>query len=80
MINKLAPQGVLYYTDGCHLCDDALILLQECGINFQKEDIISNQILVDRYSVLIPVFKTSFGIEVHWPFNTDQLELALTQK
>jgi len=77
MTNPLAPFGGLYYTDGCHLCDDASTLLHECGIKFEKTDIMSSDALIERYRVLNPVFKTSLGNEVYRPFNAAQLENAL---
>ena len=64
----------LYYTDGCHLCDDASVLLEQLNLNYQKVDIIENQILIDQYSTLIPVVKNELGSTLNWPFSLQQLQ------
>ncbi|MCP5076978.1 MAG: glutaredoxin family protein, partial [Psychromonas sp.] len=32
----------LYYTDGCHLCDDAMVLLEQLNLTYQKIDIVDD--------------------------------------
>jgi len=65
-----------YTTDGCHLCEEAKLLLQrllsdqpEC---YQVEiiDIIQSDDLVERYGVKIPVVKKGVNPEgLDWPFD-----------
>lgn len=64
---------LLYFTDGCHLCDDAVELLQQANIPFNKIDIIHEQKLVDLYGYLIPVLQDNHGNTLNWPFNAQQL-------
>ncbi|MCG6201872.1 glutaredoxin family protein [Psychromonas antarctica] len=64
---------VLYFTDGCHLCDDAVKLLQQTTAPYSKIDIVHDQQLVDLYGYLIPVIEDGHGNTISWPFNTEQL-------
>lgn len=76
-MNKL----ILYTTEGCHLCEQAELLLQELAdsISFKLDtvDISVNEALVDRYGIRIPVVKNvESGKEIAWPFAlTDLLTL-----
>ena len=63
----------LYFTDGCHLCDDAVKLLQQTTNPYSKVDIIHDQTLVDLYGYLIPVLEDEHGNTLNWPFNAQQL-------
>jgi glutaredoxin len=46
---------VLYSRPGCHLCDDARIVLQRIGEPFDEIDIESDDELFKRYLERIPV-------------------------
>jgi glutaredoxin len=46
---------VLYSRPGCHLCDDARIVLQRIGEPFDEVDIDSDDELFKRYLERIPV-------------------------
>jgi glutaredoxin len=63
----------LYSTEGCHLCEQALKLLQLCQVKVDVIDIAFDDELFMRYGVTIPVVqhKTS---ELNWPFNLQQLQ------
>ncbi|MEP5765597.1 MAG: glutaredoxin family protein [Halieaceae bacterium] len=66
-------QLVLYSTSACHLCEQALALLQphlgEC-LSVQEQDISGSDELFERYGVLIPVLRrTDSDAELHWPFD-----------
>lgn len=63
----------LYFTDGCHLCDKAVTLLQQTNSGYTKIDIIHDQKLVDLYAYLIPVLQDVQGNCLNWPFNLQQL-------
>ena len=46
---------VLYSRPGCHLCDDARVVLQRVGEPFEEIDIESDDELLKRYLERIPV-------------------------
>jgi glutaredoxin len=46
---------VLYSRPGCHLCDDARVVLQRIGVPFDEIDIESDEELLKRYVERIPV-------------------------
>ena len=46
---------VLYGRPGCHLCDEARIVLQRVGHPFEEIDIDSDDALLRRYLERIPV-------------------------
>jgi hypothetical protein len=64
---------ILYFTDGCHLCDDAVELLQQTIIPFKKVDIVYQQKLVDLYGCSIPVLQKKNGDTLNWPFDLQQI-------
>jgi hypothetical protein len=64
---------ILYFTDGCHLCDDAVELLQQTIIPFKKVDIVYQQKLVDLYGYSIPVLQKQNGNTLNWPFDLQQI-------
>lgn len=69
----------LYYTDGCHLCDDAVVLLEQLNLTYQKVDIVEanveKQSLVELYGTLIPVVENESGSTINWPFSLQQLQV-----
>ncbi|HYE36297.1 glutaredoxin family protein [Methylocaldum sp.] len=71
---------ILYGTYGCHLCEDAEILLSEAvrtrhlQIPVEIVDIAENRELEDRYGVRIPVVLDPVsGVELGWPFDAERL-------
>jgi glutaredoxin len=46
---------VLYSRPGCHLCDDARVVLERIGEPFDEVDIESDDDLLKRYLERIPV-------------------------
>jgi len=70
-------QLLLYYTEHCHLCDEAEALLQMSGFSgaYVKVEIENDPGLLEMYEIHIPVLKrTDNEKELHWPFG--QRELA----
>lgn len=66
----------LYHTEGCHLCEQALELL---NAQLQSEQIILRDIveepeLVDRYQYTIPVVANKKKQELGWPFDEQTLK------
>ncbi len=71
----------LYTTLGCHLCEDALALLNQYQQSHQgilqlaEVEISDSEQLIEQYGIRIPVVKVmSSGAELGWPF--DQLTLT----
>lgn len=54
--SPVANSSVLLYTRlGCHLCDDALALLREHGLEPEQVDIDQDPELRERYNECVPV-------------------------
>ncbi|HET8731698.1 MAG TPA: glutaredoxin family protein [Moraxellaceae bacterium] len=71
----------LYGTQGCHLCDEAEVMLRAASaarpLEWRYVDIALDDALVERYGEQIPVLLTSGGQELRWPFSLlDILPLA----
>ncbi|GAB1054532.1 MAG: glutaredoxin family protein [Shewanella algae] len=64
----------LYHTDGCHLCELAMTLLDGLNIGYRTQDICEQETLAERYGVLIPVLANSLGEELCWPFDEQQVK------
>jgi len=71
---------LLYYTEHCHLCDEAEVLLQTAGLGdaYAKVEIADDPGLLELYEIYIPVLKrTDNGTELYWPFEARQLAAFL---
>ena len=71
----------LYGTKGCHLCDEAEILLTQAqmavAFHWQYIDIALDDNLVKKYGIRIPVLEKETGQLLNWPFSLlDVVELA----
>jgi glutaredoxin len=64
---------VLYGRPGCHLCDDARVVLQRIGHPFDEVDIESDDELLARYLERIPVIALE-GTELY-DFFVDETDL-----
>ena len=51
----MTPAVTLYGRPGCHLCDDARVVLERIGEPFDEVDIDSDDELFKRYLERIPV-------------------------
>lgn len=71
------PAVKLYTTAGCHLCDDARVLLEQAGLQVELVEIADDDRLFDRYCLRIPVVAPWGGAaatdELGWPFDVDRL-------
>ena len=74
-----------YTTVGCHLCDEALVLLQVLreqaqdqgkSLQINEVDIADEEVLMAEYGLRIPVI-TSCGQEIGWPFSLEELDQFL---
>lgn len=68
---------ILFSTSGCHLCEDAMALLEQLGANYAVQDIIDDSQLVEKYGTKIPVLKDNLGNELDWPFDLVMLKQFL---
>ena len=64
---------VLYGRPGCHLCDDARVVLERIGHPFDEVDIESDDALLQRYLERIPVVVLD-GVELY-DFHVDEQDL-----
>lgn len=67
----------LYTTAGCHLCEEAELILRYCqqyepAIQWQAVDIANDPALVEQYGVRIPVIRKG-DAELGWPFDPCQV-------
>jgi glutaredoxin len=53
--HNTAPSVILYTRVGCHLCDDALALLQSHGLEPQLVDVDTDAELRERFNECVPV-------------------------
>lgn len=74
----------LFTTLGCHLCDDALAMLQyyqeQSGTHFaiERVEITDSEKLMETYGTRIPVLLHSeTQQEIGWPFSMEQLAIFL---
>lgn len=66
---------ILFGTEGCHLCEEAESLLLQVGLVFDKQDIVVDEVLMQRYGVRIPVLlHQGSGLELGWPFSVQAVE------
>lgn len=63
---------VLYHSAGCHLCEQALALLEAADVPFVQQEIIDDEQLLLRYRERIPVVAVGTN-ELGWPFDDEQL-------
>lgn len=67
---------ILYSSDGCHLCEEALALCHQLQtpIMLTIVDIVDEEDLVTHYGEHIPVLqRDSDGKELFWPFDITTL-------
>ncbi len=65
---------ILLYTLGCHLCDDAEIIIKNITEDYIKQDIIEDDELMKKYATSIPVLlHTKKAEALYWPFDHMQL-------
>lgn len=65
----------LLSTEGCHLCEVAMSLLDQMKLEYQVVDILEEQQLVDLYGDKIPVLMTETAQQaLFWPFEQEQVK------
>ena len=73
---------ILYSTLGCHLCEQALELIEpllsDGRFQLEEVDIADSDVLMDQYGIRIPVLRRpEQNRELGWPFDQDQLRSFL---
>jgi len=74
-------QLLLYYTEYCHLCDEAEVLLHAAGLAgaYTKIEIENDAELLKRYEIHIPVLQSIDNKkELYWPFGLRELAEFMT--
>jgi len=76
----MTTELIFYTTDGCHLCEEATVLLKQLLAKYPEQyqielvDIVESDRLVELYGVRIPVIAKQGDIEgLGWPFDGAQL-------
>ncbi|GLX80421.1 thioredoxin family protein [Thalassotalea insulae] len=70
-------QFTLYSSEGCHLCEQALVLCRQAGIEerLTVTDIVNNEHLAERYGMHIPVLeRQSDNRQLFWPFSLVEIK------
>jgi glutaredoxin len=71
---------VLVTRQGCHLCDDALRLLQELGVGAELADVDADDELHRLYDFRVPVVMVDGEVVAEGGIKRDQLVAALASK
>ncbi len=80
--HKESQRLTLYTTEGCHLCEQAMQLLDPWlakGMGLAKVDIAEDELLMARFGERIPVIASASGSELGWPFTAAELETWIKQ-
>ncbi|MDG1687942.1 MAG: glutaredoxin family protein [Gammaproteobacteria bacterium] len=71
-------QVTLYAKAGCRLCDVAIELLKQFNLSLTITDIESQEELMDRYGLFIPVALFENGTSLNWPFDAVAIQSQLS--
>ena len=68
-----------YSTSGCHLCEQAKIILWPVLLKYQfrlaEIDVAESDDLIEKYGTRIPVVSVANHVgELSWPFTSEQLD------
>lgn len=69
----------LYSTVGCHLCEQAKVILWPLLMQYQFQlseiDIAVDDALIEQYGTRIPVLTaTNHSMDLNWPFSAQQVD------
>ena len=73
----------LYTTVGCHLCEQALAMLQNLAPNVTivEVEIAADEQLLEKYGLIIPVISAGENdMEINWPFSRNELYAFIQQQ
>ena len=78
----MSPRVTFYTRPGCHLCDDARVIIErvcaELGEEYAEIDIETGQTLVDRFGEEVPVTFVDGRQHDFWRVDPARLRNALT--
>jgi hypothetical protein len=81
-VPSAAPRVLLLGKPGCHLCDDARVVVatvcEELGVGWEERDILADPALADRYWDEIPVVLIDGAQHAFWRVDADRLRRQLT--
>lgn len=73
---------IIYGTEGCHLCEQALALVTPLishPYTITEIDISEDDVLIELYGVRIPVIqRLDNNAELSWPFDAEQFLAFIT--
>ena len=71
---------LLYGTRHCHLCEQAGALLEAAGMTAEYVDIATDDALLEKYRIRIPVLlRDDNRAELGWPFDAQALRRFIAQ-
>ena len=66
---------LLYTREGCHLCDQVILMLREAGLDWREVDIDGGPALAESYGLSIPVVaRAGAPGELGFPFGLEELK------
>ena len=70
---------ILLGTAGCHLCEEAELILADCQqVKIELIDIAEQEQWQKKYAILIPVlYHAETGKELGWPFDRQQAQVFI---
>lgn len=70
---------VLFGTLGCHLCEEAEVVLAGCEqIKIETIDIAEQEQWLEKYAIRIPVlYHAETKKELGWPFSQQQVQIFI---
>jgi thiol-disulfide isomerase/thioredoxin len=75
------PTVTLFSAPGCHLCEEAHAILDEFDrqglLDLESVNIRTSPDLQYEFGLRIPVARFSGGLELGWPFTSEQVESVL---
>jgi predicted thioredoxin/glutaredoxin len=75
----VAPQVLLITRKGCHLCDEALSLLRDLGVEPELADVDADEALFDLYDWRVPVVLLDGASAAEGKITRDELSRALSE-
>ncbi len=82
MTNAIRPKLVLFSTEHCTLCEQALELLISMpelrGLSLEVLDVAADDVLLRQYGDRLPVVQIG-GREFDWPFDREQISAVLSK-
>lgn len=78
---KMSAPLIMYTRTGCHLCEQAAVLLIRAGISWRPVDIDDDAELEDRYGLRVPVLRRpDNGQELDYPFDVARVREFISER